>query len=130
MNDQSKMLLDMLRCMLSIISRELQRATSRGFLYHIRRFNVCDFSEEGGAQDQAQYFCQKTMIKIFFTSIRLLVLNFPQKAPNSIKIISLIRCFPIYTVKRDELRGVRVCRVFQSTWTIQCVITAQRSLKT
>jgi hypothetical protein len=25
-------------------------------LYHIRRFNVCDFSEGGGAEDQAEYF--------------------------------------------------------------------------
>jgi hypothetical protein len=72
---------------------------------------------------------KKTMGTTFCTSTRLLVLNFPQKAPSSIKIILLIQCFPISTGKRDELRGARVCRVFQSTWTIQCVITAQISLK-
>jgi hypothetical protein len=41
----------------------------------------------------------------------------------------LIPCFPIYKAKRDELRGARVCRLFQSIWRIQSVITAQRSLK-
>jgi hypothetical protein len=73
---------------------------------------------------------KKTMVTIFFTSTRLWCWISSQKAPSSIKIILLIRCFPVYTAKRDELRGARLCRVFQSTWTIQCVITTQRSLKT
>jgi histone-lysine N-methyltransferase SETMAR len=48
-------------------------------LYHIGRFNVCNFSEGDSAEDQAEYFCQKTTVTIFFISTRLLVLNFLPK---------------------------------------------------
>jgi hypothetical protein len=41
----------------------------------------------------------------------------------------LIRWFPIYTAKRNELRSARAWRVFSSTWTTQYAITAQRLLK-
>jgi hypothetical protein len=48
-------------------------------LYHRRRFNVCDFSEGGGAEDQAEYFCQENYGYNFFTSAGLLVLTFLPK---------------------------------------------------
>jgi hypothetical protein len=66
--------------MLSIISRELRRVVVSP--YHIRRFNVYDFSERGGAEDQAEYFCHENYGYHFFTSTRLLVLNF---LPNGTK---------------------------------------------
>jgi hypothetical protein len=69
---------------------------------------------------------EKTMVTFFFTSTRLLVLNFLTKGTKFNQDDFIDMCFPIYTAKRDKLRGTRVCQIFQSTWTIQGVITAQR----
>jgi hypothetical protein len=48
-------------------------------LYHTQRFNACDFSQGGSAEDQAEYFGHENYGHNFFTSIRLLVLNFLPK---------------------------------------------------
>jgi hypothetical protein len=45
----------------------------------MQRFNVCDFSERGGAEDQTECFCQENYGYNFFTPTRLLALNFLAK---------------------------------------------------
>jgi hypothetical protein len=45
------------------------------FLYHIQRFSVCDFSEGGGAEDHAEYFCQENYGYNFLRIDSILVLN-------------------------------------------------------
>jgi hypothetical protein len=48
-------------------------------LYHVRKFNVCDFSEGGGFEDQAEYFCQENS-DYNFLHINLIVgTEFPPK---------------------------------------------------
>jgi hypothetical protein len=122
MNNQSEILLDMPSCMLSIIARELRRATSRGFSIPHTEIQCLQLQRGRWCRGPNRIFLPRKLW-LQFSSHRLNCCCWisSQKALNSIKIISLIRCFPIYTAKGDELRGARVFRVVQSTWTIQCV---------
>jgi hypothetical protein len=74
-------------------------------LSHIRRFNVCDFSEGDSVEDEAEYFCQKIMVTIFFTSTRLLVLNFLPKGTKFNQDYFIDKVLPnLYSEKRRIAR--------------------------
>jgi hypothetical protein len=61
---------------------------------------------------------KKTMVTIFFTLTRLLVLNFLAKGTKFNHDYFIDRMLLNLCSEKDELRGARACRVFQSTWTI------------
>jgi hypothetical protein len=64
---------------------------------------------------------QQTMLTIFFTSTRLLVLEALPKDKNSIRIISLTRYFQDCTMKRGEFHAKTASQLFQRTGIIRCV---------
>jgi hypothetical protein len=125
MNDQSEMLLDMLRLYAEHNFEGITTDEESWFLdttYGDSMFVIS--AKEVVPRTKQNISAKKTMVIIFFTSTRLLVLNFLPKGTKFNQDYFIDRVIPnLYSEKR-RMRDARVCRVFQSTWTIQCVITA------
>jgi hypothetical protein len=97
MNNQSEMLLDMLQLYSEHNFEGITTGDESWFLCTTCGDSMFATSvREVVSRTKQNVSAMKTIVTIFFTLTRLLVLNF----------------MPIYTTKRDELRGTRVYRVF------------------
>jgi hypothetical protein len=130
MNDRSEMLHDMLQLYAGHNFKGITTGDESWFLYAIYGDSMFAISaREVVPRIKQNIYAKKTMITIFFTSTRLLVLNFLPQGTKFNQDYLIDTVFPNLYSERDELRGARVWRAFQSTWTTQCVIATQRSLK-
>jgi hypothetical protein len=130
MNDQSDMPLDMLQLSAEHNFEGITTGDESWFLYTTYEDSMFAISaREVVPRTKQNIYAKKTMAMVCFPSTRLLVLNFLPKGTNFNQDYFIDTALPNLYNERDELRGARAYRVFQSTWTIQCVITAQRSLK-
>jgi hypothetical protein len=79
MNDQSEVLLDMLQLYAGHNFEGITTGDGSWFLSTTYGGSLFSTSEGGAVEDQAEYFCQENYDYNFFTSTRLLVLNFLPK---------------------------------------------------
>jgi hypothetical protein len=105
-------------CTPNIISRELNGRWILVSIHHIHRFKVCCFSGRGGPRTKQNISARGTMVTIFFTSPRLLVLNSLPKGAKFYQDDFIDAVLSDFHSKRHELRGPRVCQIFHSTWII------------
>jgi hypothetical protein len=117
MNDQSKMLLDMLQLYAEHNFEGIKTGDESWFLYTTYGdLTFATSAREVVPRAKQNISAMKTMVTIFFTSTRLLVLHFIPKGSKFNSDYFVDTVLPnLYSEQKDKLRGARVCRVFQST---------------
>jgi hypothetical protein len=130
MNDQSEMLLDMLQLYAEHNLQGITTGNKSWFLYTTYKNSMFATSpREVMSRTKQNISAKKTMVTIFFTSTRLLVLNILPKGTKVNQDYFIDTLLPnLYSEKRRIARrkGLSSFSVHKE---IQCAITAQRSLK-
>jgi hypothetical protein len=119
MNNQATMLFEMLQLYAEHNFEAITTGDKSWFLYITYGDSMfANSAREVVLRTKQNISAKKTMVTIFVTSTRLLVLNLLPKDTKFNQDCFIDTVLPnLYSEKR-RIRGARVCRVFQSTWTI------------
>jgi hypothetical protein len=122
MNDQSEMLLDMLQLYAEHNFEGITTGDEWWLLYTTYGDSMFATSaREVVSRTKQNISAKKNIVTIFFTSTRLLVLNFLPKGTKFNQDCFIDTVLPNLYSEKKQIARHKVLLSFQSTWTIQCV---------